>query len=73
MAMAFAAAATATVGLPSGDAFAIDHVQCDGGRNDFLKIWSHLDGRDSVDCYANGGGPTSVAGGSTGSPRATTT
>ncbi|MFJ9447389.1 beta/gamma crystallin domain-containing protein [Kitasatospora sp. NPDC101235] len=55
MAMALAAAATFTVGPPSSDAFAIDHVQCDGGRNDFLKIWSHLDGRDSVDCYANGG------------------
>ncbi|MEV7186026.1 beta/gamma crystallin domain-containing protein [Kitasatospora sp. NPDC093102] len=55
MAMAFAAAATLTVAVPSGNAFAIDHVQCDGSRNDFLKIWSHLDGRDSVDCYANGG------------------
>lgn len=21
----------------------------------FLKIWSHFDGRQSVDCYANGG------------------
>ncbi|MCC9307817.1 oxidoreductase [Kitasatospora sp. RB6PN24] len=55
MAVAFAAAATLTVGVPSGPAVAIDHVQCVGGRDDFLKIWSHLDGRDSVDCYANGG------------------
>ncbi|MGV9270209.1 beta/gamma crystallin domain-containing protein [Kitasatospora sp. NPDC003701] len=54
MAVAFAAAATLTVAVP-GNAFAIDHVACDGNRNDFLKIWSHLDGRDSVDCYANGG------------------
>ncbi|MFE7192638.1 beta/gamma crystallin domain-containing protein [Kitasatospora sp. NPDC057541] len=51
----FAAAAALTLGVPGGSAYAIDHVQCDGGRNDFLKIWSHLDGRDSVDCYANGG------------------
>ncbi|MEU3567867.1 beta/gamma crystallin domain-containing protein [Kitasatospora sp. NPDC036755] len=55
LAVALAAAATFTVGLPNSGAFAIDHVPCDGGRNDFLKIWSHLDGRDSVDCYANGG------------------
>ncbi|MBD0694100.1 beta/gamma crystallin domain-containing protein [Streptomyces sp. CBMA123] len=55
MAVAFAAAATLTVAVPSGSAFAIDHIPCDGSRNDFLKIWSHLDGRDSVDCYANGG------------------
>ncbi|MFE4517022.1 beta/gamma crystallin domain-containing protein [Kitasatospora sp. NPDC056783] len=53
--VAFAAAAAFTVAVPSGNAFAIDHVPCDGNRNDFLKIWSHLDGRDSVDCYANGG------------------
>ncbi|MGC5343523.1 beta/gamma crystallin domain-containing protein [Streptomyces sp. DT24] len=54
MAMALVAAAGFTVSVPSGTAFAIDHVQCVGGEN-FLKIWSHLNGRESVDCYANGG------------------
>ena len=54
LAVAFAAAATLTLGVPSGDAFAIDHVECVGGEN-FLKIWSHSGGRESVDCYANGG------------------
>ncbi|MEU5087794.1 beta/gamma crystallin domain-containing protein [Streptomyces sp. NPDC021356] len=54
VAVALAAAAAFTVSVPSGTAFAIDHVQCVGGEN-FLKIWSHLDGRDSVDCYANAG------------------
>ncbi|MEE1770150.1 beta/gamma crystallin domain-containing protein [Streptomyces sp. JV185] len=54
MAVAFATAAALTISMPSGNAFAIDHVQCVGGE-DFLKIWSHFDGRDSVDCYANGG------------------
>ncbi|MFF1798702.1 beta/gamma crystallin domain-containing protein [Kitasatospora sp. NPDC058263] len=49
----FAAAAALTVAVPSS-AYAIDHVECRGGEN-FLKIWSHLDGRQSVDCYANGG------------------
>ncbi|MEU3566922.1 beta/gamma crystallin domain-containing protein [Kitasatospora sp. NPDC036755] len=51
---AFAAAAVLTVAVPSGNAFAIDHVECRGGEN-FLKIWSHSDGRQSVDCYANAG------------------
>ncbi|MDH6695728.1 beta/gamma crystallin domain-containing protein [Streptomyces griseoviridis] len=54
MVAAFAAAATLTVGVPSGSAYAIDHVQCVGGEN-FLKIYSHLNGRNSVDCYANAG------------------
>ncbi|MYV99316.1 beta/gamma crystallin domain-containing protein [Streptomyces sp. SID3343] len=54
MAVSLAAAAMLALGLPSGNAYAIDHVQCVGGEN-FLKIWSHLDGRESVDCYANGG------------------
>ncbi|MFJ4714508.1 beta/gamma crystallin domain-containing protein [Streptomyces sp. NPDC088785] len=53
LAAAVAVAATLTVGVPS-PAFAIDHVQCVGGEN-FLKIYSHLNGRDSVDCYANAG------------------
>ncbi|MEV7215190.1 beta/gamma crystallin domain-containing protein [Kitasatospora cineracea] len=53
-ALAFAAAAAFTVTVPSADAYAIDHVECVGGEN-FLKIWSHLDGRQSVDCYANAG------------------
>ncbi|TRV75587.1 oxidoreductase [Streptomyces sp. 130] len=52
--MAFAAAASLTVAVPAGSAHAIDHVECDGGA-DFLKIYSHLDGRRSVDCYANAG------------------
>jgi hypothetical protein len=52
--VALAAAGLLTVGVPSGNAFAIDHVQCVGGEN-FLKIWSHLNGRESVDCYANAG------------------
>ncbi|MFE4588214.1 beta/gamma crystallin domain-containing protein [Streptomyces laurentii] len=54
MAMAFAAAATITLTMPAGNAYAIDHVECRGGE-DFLKIWSHSGGRDSVDCYANRG------------------
>ncbi|MFF3124438.1 beta/gamma crystallin domain-containing protein [Streptomyces sp. NPDC057908] len=54
VAVALATTAALTIGMPSGNAFAIDHVQCVGGE-DFLKIWSHLDGRESVDCYANGG------------------
>ncbi|MFF2624290.1 beta/gamma crystallin domain-containing protein [Kitasatospora griseola] len=54
LATAFAAAVAFTITVPGGHAFAIDHVQCVGGEN-FLKIWSHLDGRQSVDCYANGG------------------
>lgn len=54
MAVALAVAATFTVGVPSGNAFAIDHIQCVGGE-DFLKIWSHSGGSESVDCYANAG------------------
>ncbi|MEU0811830.1 beta/gamma crystallin domain-containing protein [Streptomyces sp. NPDC005970] len=54
IAVVLAAAAASTVTVSSGTAFAIDHVQCVGGEN-FLKIWSHLDGRESVDCYANAG------------------
>ncbi|MEV7778313.1 beta/gamma crystallin domain-containing protein [Kitasatospora sp. NPDC088351] len=54
MAVAFAAAAAFTLTVPTGNAFAIDHVECRGGE-DFLKIWSHDGGRQSVDCYANGG------------------
>ncbi|MFD5465948.1 beta/gamma crystallin domain-containing protein [Kitasatospora sp. NPDC127059] len=50
---ALAAAAAFTVAVPS-NAYAIDHVECRGGEN-FLKIWSHSDGRNSVDCYANAG------------------
>ncbi|MFF8769425.1 beta/gamma crystallin domain-containing protein [Kitasatospora sp. NPDC015120] len=52
--VAFAAAAALTLGVPGGTAYAIDHVECVGGES-FLKIWSHLDGRQSVDCYANAG------------------
>lgn len=51
---AFAAAGALTVAVPTGNAFAIDHVECRGGEN-FLKIWSHNGGRQSVDCYANRG------------------
>ncbi|MFJ2910983.1 beta/gamma crystallin domain-containing protein [Streptomyces sp. NPDC087228] len=54
MAVAFAAAAAFTMTMPTSNAFAIDHVPCRGGEN-FLKIWSHSDGRESVDCYANRG------------------
>lgn len=58
VARSVAVAAAATVGvtmaMPTGNAFAIDHVECRGGEN-FLKIWSHIDGRSSVDCYANKG------------------
>lgn len=53
-AMAVAAAVAFTLIVP-GTALAIDHVRCDGSRNDFLKIWSHSGGTSSVDCYANGG------------------
>ncbi|MEU9098445.1 beta/gamma crystallin domain-containing protein [Streptomyces sp. NPDC048361] len=52
--VAVAAAAAFTVVMPTGNAFAIDHVECRGGEN-FLKIWSHSGGRQSVDCYANKG------------------
>ncbi|MFJ2864209.1 beta/gamma crystallin domain-containing protein [Kitasatospora sp. NPDC087314] len=51
---AFAAAAAFALTVPTGTAYAIDHVECRGGEN-FLKIWSHDGGRQSVDCYANGG------------------
>ncbi|RJQ72346.1 oxidoreductase [Pseudonocardiaceae bacterium YIM PH 21723] len=47
------AAVAFTLAVPA-TAFAIDHVECKGGEN-FLKIYSHLNGRDSVDCYANRG------------------
>ncbi|MFE9422267.1 beta/gamma crystallin domain-containing protein [Kitasatospora sp. NPDC006697] len=53
--VALAAAATLTVSVPSTAAYAIDHIPCVGGRDDYLKIWSHLNGTDSVDCYANAG------------------
>ncbi|MFJ2738140.1 beta/gamma crystallin domain-containing protein [Streptomyces sp. NPDC087440] len=53
-AFAIAAAATLTLAMPTSNAFAIDKVECRGGEN-FLKIWSHSGGRDSVDCYANRG------------------
>ncbi|MFE9252920.1 beta/gamma crystallin domain-containing protein [Streptomyces sp. NPDC007088] len=53
-AVAFAAAAAFTMTVPTGDAFAIDHIPCRAGEN-YLKIWSHLNGRTSVDCYANRG------------------
>ncbi|MFJ1581185.1 beta/gamma crystallin domain-containing protein [Streptomyces sp. NPDC088147] len=48
------AAVTALTVSTSGNAYAIDHVECRGGEN-FLKIWSHSGGRQSVDCYANRG------------------
>ncbi|MEV5986118.1 beta/gamma crystallin domain-containing protein [Streptomyces sp. NPDC052051] len=54
MAVAFAAAVTITMVMPTGNAFAIDHIPCRAGEN-YLKIWSHSGGRDSVDCYANRG------------------
>lgn len=54
VAVAFAAAAAFTMTVPIGNAFAIDHVACRAGEN-FLKIWSHSGGRQSVDCYANRG------------------
>jgi Beta/Gamma crystallin len=52
-AMAVAAAATLTMVVP-GTALAIDHIPCRAGEN-YLKIWSHAGGNDSVDCYANRG------------------
>ncbi|MEU0932988.1 MULTISPECIES: beta/gamma crystallin domain-containing protein [unclassified Embleya] len=54
MAVALAAAAALTLVVPPSPAFAIDHVPCRGGE-DFLKIWSHNGGDQSVDCYANRG------------------
>ncbi|MEV5594988.1 beta/gamma crystallin domain-containing protein [Streptomyces sp. NPDC052496] len=54
VAVAFAAAAAFTMTMPTGSAYAIDKVECRGGEN-FLKIWSHSGGRQSVDCYANRG------------------
>ncbi|MFF2328933.1 MULTISPECIES: beta/gamma crystallin domain-containing protein [unclassified Streptomyces] len=53
-ATALAVAAMFTLAGPAGTASAIDHVTCDPDAN-FLKIWSHSGGRDSVDCYANRG------------------
>lgn len=52
--VAFAAAAAFTAMMPTSAAFAINHIPCRAGEN-YLKIWSHKDGRDSVDCYANKG------------------
>ncbi|MEV0323100.1 beta/gamma crystallin domain-containing protein [Streptomyces sp. NPDC050658] len=52
--VALAATAAVTMAMPTGNAFAIDHVECRGGES-FLKIWSHSGGRTSVDCYANKG------------------
>lgn len=52
--VALATASAFTMTMPTGNAFAIDHVECRGGE-DFLKIWSHSGGRESVDCYANRG------------------
>ncbi|MEU8461650.1 beta/gamma crystallin domain-containing protein [Streptomyces sp. NPDC029003] len=52
-AVVFAAAASLTMTIP-GNAYAIDHVECRGGEN-YLKIWSHSGGSQSVDCYANRG------------------
>ncbi|MFJ4902752.1 beta/gamma crystallin domain-containing protein [Streptomyces sp. NPDC088727] len=52
--VAIAATAAVTMVMPTSNAFAIDHVECRGGEH-FLKVWSHLDGRTSVDCYANKG------------------
>ncbi|RDG33701.1 oxidoreductase [Streptomyces corynorhini] len=54
MAVALAATAAFTITMPTSPAFAIDHVTCRGGEN-YLKIWSHKDGADKVDCYANRG------------------
>ena len=54
VAVAFAVAAAFSLTVPTGTAVAIDHVPCKGGEN-FLKIWSHSGGRQSVDCYANRG------------------
>ncbi|MFI6652613.1 beta/gamma crystallin domain-containing protein [Streptomyces sp. NPDC050529] len=54
MGFAIAAAAAVTMVMPTSNAAAIDHVECRGGE-DFLKVWSHLDGQNSVDCYANKG------------------
>lgn len=54
LALALAAAAAFTLGGPLTTASAIDHVTCDPDAG-FLKIWSHLNGRQSVDCYANRG------------------
>ncbi|MEU0283271.1 beta/gamma crystallin domain-containing protein [Streptomyces sp. NPDC006195] len=53
LAVSLAAVTALTVSM-SGNAYAIDHVECRGGEN-FLKIWSHNGGRQSVDCYANRG------------------
>ncbi len=54
MAMALAAAAAFTMTGPATTASAINKVTCNPGAG-YLKIWSHMNGRDSVDCYANRG------------------
>ncbi|WP_410659870.1 beta/gamma crystallin domain-containing protein [Amycolatopsis sp. lyj-112] len=54
VAAAAAAAAVFTLAVPTGTSFAIDRIPCKDGEN-FLKIWSHLGGGTSVDCYANRG------------------
>ncbi|MBT2416140.1 oxidoreductase [Streptomyces sp. ISL-12] len=54
MATAVAAAAAFTLVGPTGTAHAINKVTCDPDKA-FLKIWSHMNGTDSVDCYANAG------------------
>ncbi|MFF8285185.1 beta/gamma crystallin domain-containing protein [Streptomyces albus] len=54
VAASLAAAAAFTLFVPTGTAAAIDHVTCNPDAG-YLKIWSHLNGRDSVDCYANRG------------------
>ncbi|WP_030911271.1 beta/gamma crystallin domain-containing protein [Streptomyces sp. NRRL F-5126] len=53
LAVSLATAAALTI-CTSGNAYAINHVECRGGEH-FLKIWSHSGGRQSVDCYANAG------------------
>lgn len=52
--VAIAATAAVTMVMPTSNAVAIDHIECRGGE-DFLKIWSHLDGASHVDYYANKG------------------
>lgn len=52
LAAAAAAAAAFSLLVPTGTSFAIDPIPCRDGEN-FLKIWSHLGGSSSVDCYAD--------------------
>ncbi|QWF84735.1 beta/gamma crystallin domain-containing protein [Amycolatopsis sp. CA-230715] len=54
IAAAAATAAAFTMVVPTGTSFAIDRVTCKDGEN-FLKIWSHYNGHNSVACYANKG------------------